>query len=331
MINSKTYKMRKIIFNKTYLFFTLMAVMLLSSCLKDKGFDNGEYGAINSNVEGGKWVSIEQSGLGNFSKAAVLVNPLSATVLKIPIAVDLDWVNKTSEPITVTLAIDNSLIGTYNSANGKSFVAATPDMVKLTQTTLTIPAGERTATTTLEVTQNKFDPSKSYLFPVVITQVSGGFTTTSNFNVKWFNVIGNPLAGPYLWTFRRYQQADTSGAPNGGGSFVNQAVTINPVTDKTVFYPESYTQTFINATGGFLLSFTNTNGVFSNFTVALDAKSIADFPGAGFTLGGGPKIVDATIRGNAANGYAGSSFSFYLQWVNSTGGIRTLVNTFIKQ
>lgn len=322
--------MRKLIFNKTSLFFTVIASMILTSCLKDKGFENGEYGAINSNVEGGKWVSIEQSGMANVSKASVLVNPQASTVLKVPIAVDLDWVNKTTEPVTVTLAIDNSLIAGYNSATGKNFVAATPDMVKLTQTTLTIPAGERTASTTLEVTQNKFDPSKSYLFPVVITSATGGFNTTSNFNVKWFNVIGNPLAGSYSHTYRRYQQADTSGAPNGGGSFSNQTVIINPVNETTVFFPEPYTQTFINATGGFLLSFKITNGVFSNFSVALDAKTIADFPGGGFTMGSNAKLVDATIRGNAANGYAGSTFTFYLQWVNSSGGIRTLVNNFTK-
>ncbi|HUS00112.1 MAG TPA: DUF1735 domain-containing protein [Chitinophagaceae bacterium] len=326
--------MRKIIFNKSNLLFTLMACMVLTSCLKDKGFDNGEYGAVNSNVEGGKWASIELSGLGNFSKSSVLVNPASSTILKIPITIDLDWVNKTSEPVTVTLAIDNSLIGTYNSANGKSFIAATPDMVKLTQTTVTIPAGERTATTTLEITQNKFDQSKSYLFPVVITSATGGFTTSKNFNVKWFNVIGNPLAGPYLWTYRRYQQADTSGAPNGGGSFANQPYTVKPVNETTVFFPEQYTETFINqsGTGGFLFSFTNNNGVLSNFSVTLDAKSLANYslPAFGFTLGSNVKIVDATIRGNAANSYAGSTFSFYIQWINSTGGIRTLVNTFTK-
>lgn len=332
MINSKTYKMRKIIFNKSTLFFTIMASMILTSCLKDKGFENGEYGAINSNVEGGKWASIEQSGLGNFSKAAVLVNPQSATVLKIPVAVDLDWVNKTTEPVTVTLAIDNSLIAGYNSANGKNFQPVTADMVKLNPATITIPAGERTGTTTLEVTQNKFDPAKSYLFPVVITSVSGGFNTTSNLNVKWFSVIGNALAGSYKHTYRRYQQADTSGAPNGGGSFVGTTVTINPINETTLLFPEPYTQGFINATGGILLSFTMVNGVPSNFSIALDAKTLADYasPALGFTLGGGPKLVDATVRGNAANGFAGTTFRFYLQWINNTGGVRTLVNEFTK-
>lgn len=331
MIIQKTYKMRKIILNKTSLLLTVIASMVLTSCLKDKGFEDGLYGAINSNTEGGKWVSIERSGLGNFSGSSVLVNNLSSTVLKIPVAVDLDWVNKTTEPVTVTLAIDNSLIAGYNSANNKSFIAATPDMVKLTSTTVTIPAGERVGTTTLEITQNKFDQSKSYLIPVVITSATGGFQTSRNFNVKWFNVIGNPLAGPYSWTFRRYQSADTSGAACAAcGSFVNQPVTINPVNETTLLFPDSYTRTFINPNGGFLLSFTNNNGVFSNFSVTLDPKTLADFAPAGFTLGSGAKLLGYSIAGNAANGYVGSKFNFYVQYINSAGGVRTLINEFTK-
>lgn len=323
--------MKKLIFNKYYFFLIIFVGTVLTSCLKDKGFDNEEYGAINANTEGGKYVSIEQSGLANFSRSSILVNPTLSTVLKVPVAIDLDWVNKTSEPVTVTIAIDNSLIGGYNSANSKSFIATTPDMVKLTETTLTIPAGSRTATTTLEINQNKFDQSKSYLIPVVIASATGGFTTTANLNTKWFNVIGNPLAGNYKWSYTRFQGGDTTVTPPAGvGSFVDRDVTIAPVNETTVLFPDDYTRTFINPNGGILLSFTITNGVFSNFSATLDAKSLADYPLGGFSLGSNAKIINATIRGTAANGYAGSTFRFYVQYINSAGGVRTLINTFTK-
>ena len=78
------------------------------------------------------------------------------------------------------------------------------------------------------------------------------------------------------------------------------------------------------------MSFNNTNGVLSNFTVALDAKTISEYPGAGFTLGKGATLLSATIVGDATTQYKGSKFSFYIQYVNSSGGIRTLINTFTK-
>ena len=68
----------------------------------------------------------------------------------------------------------------------------------------------------------------------------------------------------------------------------------------------------------------------SNFTVALDAKTISEYPGAGFTLGKGATLLSATIVGDATTQYKGSKFSFYIQYVNSSGGIRTLINTFTK-
>lgn len=318
--------MKKIILNKFYL--ALFACVSLTACLKDKGYEDGLYGSVK-NTDGSRYVSIIASGVQNFSKSSILISTLSPDVKTVEVIVSLDLGAKSTTPQTVKIGIDNSKIATYNAANGKNFQAVTSDMVKIKATELTIPAGESYAKTTVEVFQNKFDPSKSYLIPISILEAPGAMMSV-NLNTKYFNIIGNALAGSYSWTYRRYQQADTSGAPNGGGSFVNQTVTIPPVNETTLLFPDSYTQTFINASGGFLLSFKNNNGVLSNFAVTLDAKSLADYPGAGFSLGKGATLLSATVVGDATSQYKGSTFSFYIQYINSSGGVRTLINTFTK-
>jgi hypothetical protein len=316
--------MKKINFNHIWLMLALS--FSLTACLKDKGWENGEYGSVR-NTDGERFVSMGLGGLNNFAKSSILINTTSADVKTVEIVVNLDVAEPTAQ--TIKIGVDNSLIATYNAANNKNFQPVTSDMYKFAATEIVIPAGELTGKTTMEIYQNKFDPSKSYLIPVTIIEAPGA-KLSSNLNTRYFNIIGNPLAGSYSWTYRRYQQADTSGAPNGGGSFVNQTVTIPPVSETVLLFPDSYTQTFINPTGGFLLSFKNTNGVLSNFTVTLDAKSLADYPGAGFTLGKGATLLSANIVGDATTQYKGSTFSFYIQYINSTGGVRTLINTFTK-
>ena len=310
-----------------YLFLMAMG-LTMSSCLKDKDYEDGLYGAVR-NTEGGKYVSLITGGVQNFAKSSILISTLSPDVKTVEIIVSFDLGVKSTTAQTVKIGIDNSKIATYNTANSKNFQPVTSDMVKIKAAELTIPAGENYAKTTIEVFQNKFDPSKSYLIPITILEAPGA-TMSVNLNTRYFNIIGNALAGSYSWTYRRYQQADTSGAPNGGGSFVNKTVTIPPVNETTLLFPDSYTQTFINPSGGFLLTFTNTNGALSNFAVTLDPKSVQDYPGGGFTLGKGATLLSATIVGNASTLYKGSTFSFYIQYINSAGGIRTLINTFTK-
>lgn len=316
--------MKKLSFK--YIWLLLAVSFSFTACLKDKDWENGKYGSVK-NTSGERYVSMGLGGLNNFAKSSILINNTSTDVKTVEIVVNLDEAVSTGQ--TIKIGLDNSLIATYNAANSKNFQPVTSDMYKFAATEITIPAGELTGKTTMEIYQNKFDASKSYLIPVTILEAPGA-KLSSNINTRYFNIIGNPLAGTYSWTYRRYQQADTSGAPNGGGSFVDETIIIPPVNETTLLFPEEYTQTFVNATGGFLLSFKSTNGVLSNFTVALDAKSIKDYPGAGFTLGKGATLLSANIVGDATTQYKGSTFSFYIQYINSTGGIRTLINTFTK-
>ena len=263
-----------------YLF--LMAVGLtMASCLKDKDYEDGLYGAVR-NTEGGKYVSLVTGGLQNFAKSSILISTLSADVKTVEIIVSLDLGVKSTTAQTVKIGIDNSKIAAYNTANGKNFEPVTSDMVKIKATELTIPAGESYAKTTIEVFQNKFDASKSYLIPISILEAPGAMMSV-NLNTRYFNIIGNPFAGPYKHDFTRFNNQTGTGTPNGL-SYKGKDRTGLPVTDKVFTIPSGYfiePNYFVTA---------NSNGTFSVVFNAADVKTMLD---NGVKVIEGPIIIKA--------------------------------------
>lgn len=263
-----------------YLF--LMAVGLtMASCLKDKDYEDGLYGAVR-NTEGGKYVSLVTGGVQNFAKSSILISTLSADVKTVEIIVSLDLGVKSTTAQTVKIGIDNSKIAAYNTANGKNFEPVTSDMVKIKATELTIPAGESYAKTTIEVFQNKFDASKSYLIPISILEAPGAMMSV-NLNTRYFNIIGNPFAGPYKHDFTRFNNQTGTGTPNGL-SYKGKDRTGLPVTDKVFTIPSGY---FIEP--NYLVT-ANSNGTFSVAFNAADVKTMLD---NGVTVIEGPTIIKA--------------------------------------
>lgn len=230
--------MKKIFFNSFLLMLSLSVT--LSSCLKDDGYDKGLYGAVRD-TEGGKYVSLGLGGIQNFSKSSILINTQADTAITVDLTVSLDYAEKTTAPQTVKIGIDNSKIAGYNAANGKNFQPVTTDMVRLASAELTIPAGASFVTTKLTINQNKFDPATSYLFPITILEAPGA-ALSSNLNTRYYNVIGNPLAGNYTVKGTRYNYTGTigytCGAPFPAG-YGSTAASPNPklaspVDDKTI-------------------------------------------------------------------------------------------------
>lgn len=288
--------------------------VLLTSCLKDKGFDNGEYGAVRNTS--GKSVNIRTSGLNNVQKSSVIIDTESPDNDTVKVDIDLNFATATTEPVTVKLAIDNSKVATYNSANSKNFQTTTTDLARLRQTEVTIPAGARTATVDLIIDQDKFDPTKSYMIPVSITEVSGGYQLTSNMNTRYFNIIGNPFAGTYNWDFTRYNNSDGSGTPSSL-SFTGEQVTILPMTETKFTMPSGY---YIQPR--YEVSFTNNNGTYSNFKVELNKSDVADMKAGGVEVTNGPNIIVADPI----------TKTFEFQYVVVSGGVayRYIIDRYYK-
>ena len=278
-------------------------------------------------------VILTGAGTGNFKASNILVNTASPDTVKKTVTAVLASANSNGGPTTVTIGIDNSAIAAYNTANGTSFQAFPANAYKIVSNTITIPGGlEHTGTTTVWIFQNKLDPTISYMLPVAITD-AGGKGLSSNQNIIYYNIIGNPLAGNYKQDFYRWNvtgigAADTTTAPNGG-FFEDEPIVIAPVSATTILLPEDYLETFVGV--GVNLSFTNTAGVLSNFNVSLDAGALADIAAGGFTILTAPKLVSYQIVGNASTKYAGSTFRIYMAIVNSGGNTRTVIDNFVKQ
>jgi hypothetical protein len=319
--------MKTLYSKKIWLFLPLLMSIALVSCLKDKGYEDGKYGSVR-NTEGQKFVSIRTAGLGNVQKSSVMINTSSTDIDTVYIDIDLDYYQKTTAPQTVKLTIDNGKVATYNAANSKDFNTTTTDMARLLKNEVTIPAGERTVRTALLIQQDKFDPVKSYMIPVTITEAAGA-NLSSNLSTRYFNIIGNPLAGTYTWDWFRFQAADTLGTPHSS-SFTGDEATPLPISGTSLHFPDPYLETFADPAAGLTLTFTDNNGVLSNFEASFDDVTLAGLKAGSFTIASNPKIVAYTLKGNAANHYSGTSFRIFYSLVNSGGAGRTFINNYVK-
>jgi hypothetical protein len=191
---------------KLYLITTILisaAVLTLSSCLKDSRFYTFS--------QGGTVVNFPLGGLGNFGKDAI-TDPGDTIVRQFSVEVASPTVPST--PTTVTLAVDNSIITAYNATGGPVTYTAMPaaDFV-FTATTVTIPAGQRTAIVQVTFYKGLLDPSLSYMLPIKIVSATGGGIVSGNFGIHYYHFIGNDFAGLYTWTYTRWQNGTGTGTP----------------------------------------------------------------------------------------------------------------------
>ena len=295
-------------------------LILLSGCLKTHdGFID-----LTQTTD---FVILTGAGLGNFKASNLQVNTASPDTLRKTVTVDLASKDNSNGAVTVTLGVDNTVIAPYNSANGTNFQPFPAGSFKIINTSVTIPAAQHYATTTVEIYQNKLDPSVSYMLPVAITD-GGGKSLSSNQNVIYYNVIGNPLAGNYVHNYYRWNgTTDTTSPPNSTVG-VNDPEVVGPLTATSVTLPEYYLETFVGV--GTRLSFTNTSGVLSNPVLDIDPTSQAAIDAGGFSIVT-LKLVSYVMAGNAANHYAGTTFRTYLVVLNSAGSTRTLIDNYVKK
>jgi hypothetical protein len=179
----------KIKINKWIGLVTGMFLLLISlnSCVKNRNAQGTDFSHLQDHV------ILLNGGTSGFAASNVAFSGDTATLT---ITVDLASVNLPTSPVAVTIGVDNPQIATYNAATGKSFVALPDSAFSLASATLTIPAGQQYASTTISFYKANIDGGLSYLIPISIKDASGK-ALTSNLNTRFFNIIGNPLAGTY--------------------------------------------------------------------------------------------------------------------------------------
>jgi hypothetical protein len=230
-------------------FFGVAMTVAFSSCLKDKGFDNGDYGI---QVIEKKGVSLPQSIAGSVDYG--LLSSDAPQVLASPV-VALETIGAQSSDVTVQFALKPSL------------VAADPDLTLLpasaytSNLTATIKAG--TLLDTLEITiprASDLDPTLTYGLGLELVSASNGFTVASNMKEVLIRItIKNIYDGEYTSNGYFYH-------PTAARAITNRPKTLYTTGPNSV-------EVELGDLGG--------NGYFAIFTVdpVSGALSIAPAPG----------------------------------------------------
>lgn len=318
---------------RIYLITTILlsaGALSLSSCLKDSRFvDFTKVGTI---------VEFPKGGLVNFSGDAVTAAPdtdANGTITQ-QFAVNIASPTVPTTATTVTLGVDDPAIVTaYNNSNSAVFYLPMPsNAYSITQTTATIPAGQRTATFTVKFYKKLLDPSKSYMLPIAIKS-AGSYNISGNMNIHYYHFIGNDFAGNYEHYFDRWSIPDSTNAAKKDNKHVDKGTSVfSPVS------PTEFTVATFYYTGPpYHVKFTKTgsgaSATYSNFQVDFTAADLDTYftgpSGGAVVLVHHPEIrpsnnvnYDPTKQYTFAE--ALQLFRFYY-----TTATRAVIDTYVKQ
>jgi len=200
--------------------FIAALAFVFTGCLKDKGFDNYEYG-INDPDTQPPGVGFPR---GAAAKYTVGINLASGEQsVDGVVYVNLESGTAASSDVTITIQLNDALRTAYNTANGTNILAL-PAARFSVPLSLTIPAGQRNASVPIKFNgADQLDPNNSYAVGFTITTVSGGYKIASNlknllvevglknkYDGRW-NLKGVHNRTPYLFNFNANVEMWTTG------------------------------------------------------------------------------------------------------------------------
>ncbi|MDB4900800.1 MAG: hypothetical protein JWQ63_81 [Mucilaginibacter sp.] len=295
---------------KLYLIISILlsaAVLSLSSCLKNSNnyIDFSKAGTIVEFPKGGQ----------AFFSADAVTDP-GDTITK-QFAVTVASNNAPTTATAITLAIDSSIVTSYDAANPAiNYLTMPTGSFVFTTTSATIPAGQRTAIFSVTFYKHLLDPSKSYMLPIKIAS-AGGLKISGNQNIHYYHFIGNDFAGNYEQFYTRWNNADTTTAPSTPRTDLG-AVIISPVspsefTVATGYYTTpNYDVTFIKTGSG-------ASATYSNWAIKFLPADIAagTLWATNITVVTSPMFVPSTITFNPNTQYTYAQslqlFRFYFK------------------
>ena len=183
-----------------------MAGFVLTSCLKDEGFEEGRYQSVTDNTEGQEWVSIPYA---SRPKGVVSVGVESKTgnqtVGLFPIS--YDYKDPAPQDITATFTLNNNLV----TAADPTVTILPENAYTIPALTLTIPAGKRVSEPfPIQMNTSLLDPTKKYGIGFTLSNVSkSGAAIPNNLkNVVFVFTIKNRFDGIYSLRSRMDHPSD---------------------------------------------------------------------------------------------------------------------------
>ncbi|HJP62517.1 MAG TPA: DUF1735 domain-containing protein [Mucilaginibacter sp.] len=250
----------------------------LSSCLKDPRYVDFS--------KAGNVVDMPFSGIGSFGADAITETPAddeNGTIVR-QFAVNVATAKPTTVDTKVTLAVDKSIVATYNALGGPVVYEEMPDNAySFTTTEVTIPSGKAYAVTQVTFYKNLLDPTKSYMLPIKIASTTGGNTISGNMGVHYYHFIGNDFAGAFKWDYTRTPAA---------GNFVGGDATIFPVTPTHIEVDGGYFTGDITYEVTFDKTGTGAAARYSNFAISINSDDkTGTLDPAGIAITAQPIIV----------------------------------------
>jgi hypothetical protein len=161
---------------------TLGALVLIlgTSCLKDKGFDNGQYGLNITDIKAVAFPTAANSPLGfglEVSASNQLVSGLVQITLETSGSAEGDVVINLTNTTGTTTAGD---IKTYNDASGES-VQILPTSLYTIPASVTIAAGQKNVIVPINVSNTtSLNPNLSYGIGITISAATNGYQVAQN-------------------------------------------------------------------------------------------------------------------------------------------------------
>jgi hypothetical protein len=294
--------------------------LTMTSCLKDKGFENGEYG-LNGVTD--------RPGVG-FPEAAKAINPFSVNAISTSQTINAPLVNlladkPAAQDVHVVLAYNNALVTAYNTANGTSLIIPTAAQYTISSLTITIPAGQRFASVPIVIPNaSTLSLTNTYALGFKIVSVDGGYNIASNMqNVLVSISVKNAYDGIYSQVSGFVQRYSGPGAP------VSDGLTgpLGPSLPDVYMFTSGPTAVDPHDGTGLGVGITWANG-----------QGVAGIDGLKFTIDPGTNLVSPTSSTNATlvpfaghpNTYdpALKRLSVSFRWVSTAPAFREYWNIF---
>jgi hypothetical protein len=238
----------------------LTVSVLVSSCLKDKGLENQQYGTVVNEVKAVAFpLAASSPVLGSVNSQT------TSQEFQLP-NITLEQAGAATSDVTVTVAVNNALVAEAIANDPSLDLTELPaDAYTVSTTSVVVPAGAKFSDALKLVLPNTslLDPTATYAIGFSITGVSAGYQVAANQkNVVVGFSIKNKFDGVY--TLRARLRGWTA-----------YGISDNP--EPSYAYPEDFDFITVGA---------NSNSMFSNYR--------GDNLLPAFTTGGGPTAFGAT-------------------------------------
>jgi hypothetical protein len=197
---------------------TILAVSF-SSCLKDKGFENQEYGIKDPGNASAPGVGFNLLGTSGYVRNVGLDfsdNPVSIDVSNLTVSYLLG--TTPTKDVHFTIALDPTIVADYNTANGTSLVDVDPATFNIASTDVFVPAGQKNAFINVTFPRTSvLDPNTTYGLAFRIVSAEAGYQVAANMNKMLLIInVKNKYDGIYLASASNCTFSDASNATFSG-------------------------------------------------------------------------------------------------------------------